>query len=111
MGLPTDRPAGSQWALVVGWQWVRPANQRITGVGERCSSPLELGGGPPRQGAFILRCPAFWAALASVFMNTSPYISSPVQAVHGYVAANEREAMAAYLQLIRAMRRGYCMRA
>lgn len=43
MGLPADRPAGSQWALVVGWQWVRPANQRITGVGERCSSPLELG--------------------------------------------------------------------
>lgn len=43
MGLPADRPAGSQWVLVVGCQWVRPANQRITGVGERYSSPLELG--------------------------------------------------------------------
>lgn len=30
--------------LAVGWQWVRPANQRITGVGERCRSPLALGG-------------------------------------------------------------------
>lgn len=23
--------------LSVGWQWMRPANQRITGVGERCT--------------------------------------------------------------------------
>lgn len=61
VGLPADRPAGSQWALV-GWQWVRPANQRITGVGERCSSPLSLGGhsAPAAgQGALILSCPAF----------------------------------------------------
>lgn len=51
VGSPADRPSSlavGASGLAVGWQWVRPANQRITGVGERCSSPLALG--PQRPG-------------------------------------------------------------
>lgn len=39
VGVPADDsglPVGAS-GLSVGWQWMRPANQRITGVGERCT--------------------------------------------------------------------------
>jgi hypothetical protein len=72
-GLPADRPAG--WAVgasgfPVGWQWVRPANQRITGVGERCK-PTSSGG---------KKCPA--ASTGAVYTELSRILALADQCVY-----------------------------